>query len=106
VRRLAGAGLLFLLLAGPASAGQAVAPDDPALIKKMSGLCLKTALGAVGIDRSTRSYCDCVAPIFARHMTPASRYRLTVENRMDLRPEYDDAQATYDDVVKNCPPGN
>jgi hypothetical protein len=71
----------------------------------MSQLCLRTALGDIGIDKSTRSYCDCVAPVFARHMTPGSRYRLAVENRMNPRPEYDDAKATYADAVKTCPPG-
>jgi hypothetical protein len=106
VRRLAGAAILGVLAARVAVGQQTIAPDDPALIKKMSRLCLRTALGTVGIGKNTRAYCDCVAPIFARHMTPASRYRLIVENRTDLRPEYDDPKATYEEAVKICPPGS
>ena len=92
-----------VLLARAAAGQQVIAPGDPALLKTISRLCLRTALGTVGIGKNTRAYCDCVAPIFARHMTPASRYRLAVENRMDLRQEYDDTKATYQEVVKICP---
>ena len=106
MRRLAGAAVAGMLLARAAAGQQIIAPDDPALITKISRLCLLTALGTVGIGKNTRAYCDCVAPIFARHMTLASRYRLAVQNRMDLRPEYDDPKATYEDAVKICPPGS
>jgi hypothetical protein len=39
-------------------------------------------------------------------MTPDSRYRLAVQNRMDVRPTYDDDKTTFDDVMKACPPKN
>ncbi|MFI5018726.1 MAG: hypothetical protein ACHQHK_12315 [Dongiales bacterium] len=47
-----------------------------------------------------------MAPVFARHMTPDSRYQLAIQNRLDVRPTYDDDKATFDDVVKACPPKN
>jgi hypothetical protein len=37
-------------------------------------------------------------------MTPESRERLVVENRVDIRPGYDDDNATFNDVMKACPP--
>ena len=43
---------------------------------------------------------------WSRHMTPESRYRLAVENRTDVRPDYDDLKATYDEVLKVCPPSS
>ena len=111
MRRLRTAALA-LTVAGllPASfaarAQDAVAPDDPMLIRSMTQLCLRAALSSGGVDKTTKGYCDCVAPIFARHMTPDSRYRLAVQNRMDVRPTYDDDKATFDDVMKACPPKN
>lgn len=105
---------LGLLLALPApaqpamaqqlSTQQEIAPDDPMLLAAMTDLCLKAALTSGGIDKTTRGYCGCVAPIFARHMTQDSRYRLAVENRLDERPTYDNPDATFDEVVKACPP--
>jgi hypothetical protein len=103
---------LALTLAGllPASfaarAQDAVAPNDPVLVESMTQLCMRAALSLGGIDKSTKGYCDCVAPIFARHMTPDSRYNLAVQNRFDLRPAYDDDKATFDEVMKICPPKN
>ena len=106
------AAALALMVAGllPASlaarAADAVAPNDPVLIENMTQLCLRAALSSGGIDKTTKGYCDCVAPVFARHMTPDSRYQLAVQNRLDVRPTYDDDKATFDDVVKACPPKN
>jgi hypothetical protein len=104
--RAAALGLLLGAHLSGARAADAVAPDDPALIRNMTQLCLRAALNAGGIDKTTRSYCDCVSPIFARHMTPDSRYALAVQNRIDQRPAFDDPDATYDEVVKACPPKN
>jgi hypothetical protein len=95
-----------LLTGGDARAEDAVAPNDPVLIGNMTQLCLRAALMSGGVDKTTKPYCDCVAPIFARHMTPDSRYRLAVQNDMNVRPSYDDDKATFDDVVKACPPKN
>ncbi len=88
----------------PARAGDAIAPDDPKLIARMTEVCLSAALTSGGIDKHVRAFCQCSAPVFARHMTPDSRHRLLVENRMDVRPDYDDPSATYDDILKACPP--
>jgi len=107
MRRTARAVILALVLSFASSAApaeDAIAPDDPALIANMAALCLRAALTSGGIDKNTKPYCNCVAPVFARHMTAQSRYRLAVENRIDVRPEFDDPQTTYDDVVKACPP--
>jgi hypothetical protein len=106
---LGGASAVLLLAGalatdGGARAADAVAPDDPVLIGNMTQLCLRAALMSGGVDKTTKPYCDCVAPIFARHMTPDSRYRLAVENNMDVRPSYDDDKATFNEVVKACPP--
>ena len=95
-----------LLLLANARAQSAVAPDDPALIRNMAQLCMRAALMSGGVDKATRPYCECVAPIFVRHMTPDSRYALAVQNNMDVRPSYDDDKATFDEVVKACPPKN
>ena len=70
----------------------------------MNQVCLSAALISSGIDKQTKSFCQCAAPIFARHMTPESRGRLLVQNRTDLRPDYDDPDATYDEILKACPP--
>jgi hypothetical protein len=99
--------LAAVLLQGPGARAQdAVAPDDPTLIRNMIQLCMRAALTSGGVDETTRPYCACVAPVFARHMTPQSRYALAVENRLDLRPSYDDDKATFADVMKTCPPKN
>ena len=106
------AAALALMVAGLLPAGlavratDAVAPNDPVLIESMTQLCLRAALSSGGIDKTTKGYCDCVAPVFARHMTPDSRYQLAIQNRLDVRPAYDDDKATFDDVVKACPPKN
>jgi hypothetical protein len=106
-RRAAALGLAAaLLLLANARAQSAVAPDDPALIRNMTQLCLRAALMSGGIDKATKPYCECVAPIFVRHMTPDSRYALAVQNNMDVRPSYDDDKATFDEVMKACPPKN
>ena len=109
VRRFLGRALTATLLAslGPALLAQAqgaIAPDDPKLVAKMTQVCLAAALTSGGIDKRTKGFCQCAAPVFARHMTPESRYRLLVENRTDLRPDYDDPSATYDEILKACPP--
>ena len=97
--------LAALLLSGaPVLAQNAIAPDDPKLIAKMNEVCLATALHSGGLDQKTRDFCSCVSPVFARHMTPESRERLVVENRVDIRPGYDDDNATFNDVMKACPP--
>ena len=94
-----------LFWAGAAMAqASTIAPDDPKLIAKMNEVCLATALNSGGLDQHTRDYCRCVAPVFSRHMTPESRERLVVENRVDIRPSYDDDQATFNDVMAACPP--
>ena len=98
------AGLLPASLA--ARAEDPVAPNDPVLVDSMSQLCMRAALSSGGVDKTTKRYCDCVAPIFARHMTPDSRYKLAVQNRFDLRPAYDNDKATFDEVMKACPPKN
>jgi hypothetical protein len=94
----------LLLPALSVRADDSVPPNDPVLIDNMTQLCLRAALMSGGVDKTTRSYCDCVAPIFARHMTPDSRYRLAVQNNLDVRPSYDDDKATFDEVMKTCPP--
>ncbi|HZT17928.1 MAG TPA: hypothetical protein VFA23_00920 [Dongiaceae bacterium] len=103
--RPARAAALALLLAAPAAGAQpAVAPDDPALIRNMTRLCLRAALSSGGVDRTTRTYCGCVAPVLARHMTPESRYRLAIQDDLGRRPEFDDPKAAYAEVVRACPP--
>ena len=94
----------LLACAVPAMAQTTIAPDDPKLIAKMNEVCLATALHSGGLDQKTRNFCGCVAPVFSRHMTPDSREKLLVENRVDLRPNYDDDNATFNDVMKACPP--
>ncbi len=99
----------LLAALGPAwhAQGQgAIAPDDPEAIARMTQVCLSAALTSGGIDKQTKGFCQCAAPILTRHMTPRSRYRLLVENRTDVRPDYDDPNATYDDVLKACPPAS
>ncbi len=96
--------LSTLGVASPLQAQNTIAPDDPKLIARMNQVCLSAALSSGGIDKKTKSFCQCVAPIFSRHMTPESRYRLLVENRTDVRPDYDDRDATLEDVLKACPP--
>ena len=96
----------LLLQSAGARAQDSVPPDDPVLIDNMTQLCLRAALMSGGVDKTTKPYCDCVAPIFARHMTPDSRYALAVQNNMDARPRYDDDKATFDEVMKACPPKN
>ena len=98
-------GLAGLFWAGAAMAQAAtIAPDDPRLVAKMNEVCLATALNSGGLDQQTRNFCRCVAPVFSRHMTAESRERLVVENRVDVRPSYDDDQATFNDVMAACPP--
>jgi len=101
---LAAAALFGFAAASPAQT--AIAPDDPKLISKMNEVCLATALHSGGLDKQTRDFCQCVAPVFSRHMTPQSREQLVVENRVDVRPSYDDDNATFNDVMKACPPAN
>ena len=104
---LGGVAMLGVIaLASFAAAQNAIAPDDPNLIAKMNQVCLSAALSSGGIDKKTKGFCQCVAPIFARHMTPESRYRLLVENRIDIRPDYDNPDATLDEVLKACPPAS
>jgi hypothetical protein len=101
------AGLMLaslLVCTVPAAAQTTIAPDDPKLIAKMNEVCLATALHSGGLDQKTRDFCRCVSPVFSRHMTPDSRQKLLVENRVDLRPSYDDDNATFNDVMKTCPP--
>lgn len=104
--RAAALGLAAALLVPEvgARADDSVPPNDPVLIDNMTQLCLRAALMSGGVDKTTKSYCDCVAPIFARHMTPDSRYRLAVQNNLDVRPTYDDDKTTFDEVMKACPP--
>jgi hypothetical protein len=98
------AGLAVLAWSTAALAQTAIAPDDPKLIAKMNEVCLATALHSGGLDQKTRDFCSCVSPVFSRHMTPQSREQLVVENRVDIRPSYDDDQVTFNDVIKACPP--
>jgi hypothetical protein len=91
------------LLPTVARAQSQVAADDPALRRAVTQMCLRAALTSGGIDKGTKPYCDCVAPILARHMTAESRYRLAVQNRLDQRPSYDDDKAAFDEVMKTCP---
>ena len=96
------AALALLPMTGARAQSQ-VAPDDPALRRAVTQLCLRAALTSGGIDKGTKPYCDCVAPILARHMTAESRYRLAVQNRLDQRPSNDDDKAAFDEVMKTCP---
>lgn len=96
--------LAAMAVACVAQAQTTVAPDDPKLIARMNEVCLSTALTSGGLDKQTRNFCQCSAPVLSRHMTPDSRYRLLVQNRTDVRPDYDDPNAAYDDVLKACPP--
>jgi hypothetical protein len=100
-----GAILAAVLAMTPAAHAQGqIAPDDPKLIAQMNQICLSAALTSGGIDKQTKSFCQCAAPVLSRHMTPESRYRLLVQNRTDVRPDYDDPNITADDVLKACPP--
>ena len=101
--QLIGLATILGIFAAGARAQTALAPDDPKLIARMNQVCLSAALTSGGIDKQTKSFCQCAAPIFARHMTAESRSRLVVENRTDVRPDYDDPNATYDDILKACP---
>jgi hypothetical protein len=94
------------LLAAAARAQTPVAPDDPRLIQRMNQACLSAALTSGGLDKQTRGFCQCAAPIFARHMTADSRSRLVIENRTDVRPDYDDPTATASEILKACPPAS
>ncbi len=106
IRGRASAAVLIAALGAAALArGQGViAPDDPNLIARMNQVCLSAALTSGGLDKQTKSFCQCTAPVLSRHMTPDARYRLMVQNRTDVRPDYDDPDATADDVLKACPP--
>ena len=104
LRRIAILAVAALAWTGMAQAQTTIAPDDPKLVAKMNDVCLATALNSGGLDQRTRDYCRCVAPVFSRHMTPQSREQLVVENRVDIRPSYDDDQATFNDVMAACPP--
>ena len=101
--RIAGLSAALLWSSG-ASAQTTIASDDPRLIAKMNDVCLSAALYSGGLDQKTRDFCQCVAPVFSRHMTQESRQQLVVENRVDIRPSYDDDNTTFNDVVKACPP--
>ena len=98
--------MLTAALAAPslARAQGAIAPDDANLIARMNQVCLSAALTSGGLDKQTKSFCQCAAPVLSRHMTPDARYRLMVQNRTDVRPGYDDPDATAEDVLKACPP--
>jgi hypothetical protein len=111
LRRYAGGVLAAVLLSSlglvfGALAQNTIAPDDPKLIARMNQVCLSAALSSGGIDKKTKGFCQCVAPIFSRHMTPESRSRLLVENRTDVRPDYDNPDATLDEIMKACPPAS
>jgi hypothetical protein len=105
-RQLIGLAAVLGIFAASARAQTTVASDDPKLIARMNQICLSAALTSGGIDKQTKGFCQCAAPIFARHMTPQSRERLLVQNRTDVRPDYDDPNATYDDILKACPPAS
>jgi hypothetical protein len=99
--------VLLLTVMAPGSLAQAqntIAPNDPKLIARTNQVCLSAALTSGGLDQQTKSFCQCAAPVLSRHMTPESRYRLLVQNRTDVRPDYDDPNATANDVLKACPP--
>jgi hypothetical protein len=91
-------------MAAGARAQTTIAPDDPKLIARTNQVCLSAALTSGGLDQQTKSFCQCAAPVLSRHMTPEARYRLLVQNRTDVRPDYDDPNATANDVLKACPP--
>ena len=93
-----------LLLPLAAWAGDAIAPDDPALLRKTNALCLAAALSSGGIDKRSTNYCSCMSPVIARHMTADSRQRLMTETSDYVRPAYDDPQAFYHDAMRTCPP--
>ena len=105
-RQVIGLAMALGIFAAGARAQTAIGPDDPNLVARMNRVCLSAALSSGGIDKQTKGFCQCAAPIFARHMTPESRHRLLVENRIDVRPDYDDPNATYDDILKACPPAS
>jgi hypothetical protein len=96
--------LALLWLAGPGFAQSA--PDEAMLVGRANRICLSAALANRGIDKQTRGFCQCAAPVLLRHMKPESRARLQAESRIDWRPDYDDANATADDILKACPPAS
>ncbi|MEA2783086.1 MAG: hypothetical protein QOK29_4630 [Rhodospirillaceae bacterium] len=91
-----------LFTAASSRGADGVAADDPGLVRKMNQLCLRAALTGDGVDKNTTGFCRCAAPIFSRHMTAESRHRVAVENRVDVRPDYDDPKAAYDEILKAC----
>jgi hypothetical protein len=94
---------LFVAAPGSAKAEDAVSADDPVLIGKANDLCLEAALVSGGIDKVAKTYCSCMAPVLARHMTPGSRRLILTETHDYIQPAYDDPQALYDDALKSCP---
>jgi hypothetical protein len=88
---------------GQARAEDAVSVDNPVLISKANDLCLEAALVSGGIDKVAKTYCACMAPVLARHMTPGSRRLMLTETHDYIQPAYDDPQALYDDALKSCP---
>ena len=95
---------LLLVALGQARAEDVVAADDPVLIGKANDLCLEAALVSGGIDKTAKTYCSCMAPVLARHMTPDSRRLMLTETHDYVQPAYDDPQALYNDALKSCPP--
>ena len=87
-----------------ARADDAVSADDPVLVGKANDLCLEAALVSGGIDKVAKTYCSCMAPVLARHMTPESRRLMLTETHDYVQPAYDDPQALYADALKSCPP--
>ena len=95
---------LLLAALGQARAEDVVAADDPVLIGKANDLCLEAALVSGGIDKTAKTYCSCMAPVLARHMTPDSRRLMMTETHDYVQPAYDDPQELYNDALKSCPP--
>jgi len=94
---------LLVSALGQARAEDVVSADDPVLIGKANDLCLEAALVSGGIDKTAKTYCSCMAPVLARHMTPESRRLMLTETHDYVQPAYDDPQALYDDALKSCP---
>ena len=95
--------ILGVAALGPARAEDTVPADDPVLIGKANQFCLEAALVSGGVDKTAKTYCGCMAPVLARHMTPDSRRLMLTETHDYVRPAYDDPQALYDDALKSCP---
>jgi hypothetical protein len=101
--RLAAALAAAAMLASAVPATAEVAADDPRLVRRMEEVCRAQAIASGGLDAGTADFCRCIAPIFARHLTPAARTSFVEQDRAPDGPIYDDERAVFDEVVASCP---